>query len=331
MLREFSNKNSLGNSESLNFEKFATHSILANDYHDSFDIESVGTGDCVGVDAVAIAISDILVYSPEAARSLTAGQFEASFSFIQAKTSSSLDLGDYLKFLQTVFVFFTEDLEKQPTELKNAFLIKEHIYSKAAKFRSPPELRLYYVYTGEGDTNKLLDTQISALVTQIRSLPYRFSNVSSRTIGATDLGSLYKESLNRTTKSLMFQRHVALPKLESASAAYLGVSSCLDYIELLKNHEGGINKGLFYDNVRDFLGSENSVNKDIEGTIKNPAQRNLFSVLNNGVTLVARKVVPSGDRFEISGFQVVNRLLKYCPRTRKMTTLRVPHPLPDSK
>ena len=306
MLREFSNKNSLGNSESLNFEKFATHSILANDYHDSFDIESVGTGDCVGVDAVAIAISDILVYSPEAARSLTAGQFEASFSFIQAKTSSSLDLGDYLKFLQTVFLFFTEDLEKQPTELKNAFLIKEHIYSKAAKFRSPPELRLYYVYTGEGDTNKLLDTQISALVTQIRSLPYRFSNVSSRTIGATDLGSLYKESLNRTTKSLMFQRHVALPKLESASAAYLGVSSCLDYIELLKNHEGGINKGLFYDNVRDFLGSENSVNKDIEGTIKNPAQRNLFSVLNNGVTLVARKVVPSGDRFEISGFQVVN-------------------------
>ncbi|RYD85974.1 MAG: hypothetical protein EOP84_00635 [Verrucomicrobiaceae bacterium] len=306
MLREFSNKNSLGNSESLNFEKFATHSILANDYHDSFDLESVGTGGCVGVDAVAIGVSDILVYSPEAAKSLTAGQFDSSFSFIQAKTSSSLDLGDYLKFLQTVFVFFTEGLESQPTELKNAFLIKEHIYSKAAKFRASPELSLHYVYTGDGQANALLSTQIDSIVTQIRSLPYRFSRVSSRIIGATDLGNLYKESLNRTIKSLMFQRHVALPKLESASAAYLGVSSCLDYIELLKNHEGNINKGLFYDNVRDFLGAENSVNKDIEGTIKSPAQRNLFSVLNNGVTLVARKVVPSGDRFEISGFQVVN-------------------------
>lgn len=306
MLREFSNKNSLGDSEPLNFEKFAAHSILANDYHDSFEIESIGTGDCVGVDAVAIAVSDILVYSLEAAKSLTAGQFDVSFSFIQAKTSSSLDLGDYLKFLQTVFVFFTEGLDNQPAELKNAFMIKEHIYSKAAKFRASPELRLYYVYTGDGDTNALLDTQINSLVTQIGSLPYRFSKVSNRTIGATDLGSLYKESLNRTTKSLMFQRHVALPKLEAASAAYLGVSSCLDYIELLKNHEGGINKGLFYDNVRDFLGGENPVNKDIEGTIKDPVQRNLFSVLNNGVTLVARKVVPSGDRFEISGFQVVN-------------------------
>lgn len=306
MLREFSNKNSLSGSESLSFEKFTTHSILANDYHDSFEIESVGTGDCVGVDAVAIAVSDILVYSTEAAKSLTAGQFESSFSFIQAKTSSSLDLGDYLKFLQTVFVFFTESLESQPDELKNAFLIKEHVYSKAAKFRSSPELRLHYVYTGDGEVNSLLSTQINSLIEQIRSLPYRFSKVTSKVIGATELASLYKESLNRTTKSLMFQRHVALPKLESATAAYLGVSSCLDYIELLKNQDGNINKGLFYDNVRDFLGSENSVNKDIEGTIKSPSQRNLFSVLNNGVTLVARKVVPSGDRFEISGFQVVN-------------------------
>ena len=306
MLREFSNKNSLDSSESLSFEKFTTHSILANEYHDSFEIESAGTGECVGVDAVAIAVSDILIYSTEAAKSLTAGQFDASFSFIQAKTSSSLDLGDYLKFLQTVFVFFTEGLESQPEELKNAFLIKEHIYSKAAKFRAQPELRLHYVYTGDGEVNSILSTQINSLVNQIRSLPYRFSKVTSKVIGATELASLYKESLNRITKSLMFQRHVALPKLESATAAYLGVSSCLDYIELLKNHDGNINKGLFYDNVRDFLGAENSVNKDIEGTIKSQSQRNLFSVLNNGVTLVARKVVPSGDRFEISGFQVVN-------------------------
>ncbi len=306
MLREFSNKNSLDGSESLSFEKFTTHSILANEYQDSFEIESIGTGECIGVDAVAIAVSDILVYSTEGAKSLTAGQFDASFSFIQTKTSSSLDLGDYLKFLQTVFVFFNEGLESQPEELKNAFFIKEHIYSKAAKFRASPELRLHYVYTGDGEVNSLLNTQINSLVNQIRLLPYRFSTVTSKVVGATELANLYKESLNRVTKSLMFQRHVALPKLESATAAYLGVSSCLDYIELLKNHDGDINKGLFYDNVRDFLGAENSVNKDIEGTIKSQSQRNLFSVLNNGVTLVARKVVPSGDRFEISGFQVVN-------------------------
>ncbi|WP_223485459.1 AIPR family protein [Stenotrophomonas indicatrix] len=307
MLNEFSAKNSLTGSESIRFEKFTSHSILANDYHDSFDVELVGTGDCIGVDAVAIAISDIIVYNVEAAKTLTSGQFDVTINFIQTKSSASLDLGDYLKFLQTVFIFFTSSIEMQPKELRAAFEVKEHIYSKASKLRSAPELRLNYAYAGDGTPlNDLFKIQIDTLVGQISDLPYLFSKVTSRVVGADELGNLYKESLNRTTKNLMFQRHVALPKLESASAAYLGVSRCIDYIELLKNHDGNINKGLFYDNVRDFLGAENGVNKDIESTIKTEGQRNLFSVLNNGVTLVARRVVPSGDKFEISGFQVVN-------------------------
>lgn len=307
MLKEFSEKNSLTDKDTLRFERFATYSLLANDYYDSFEPEDVGTGNCVGVDAVAIAISDVLVYTEEEAKRLTVGQFDACFNFIQAKTSSSLDLGDYLKFLQTVYVFFAGSEGEQPEELKTAFRVKSHIYNKAAKFRLQPRLNLSYVYTGEGkNVNETCRTQIDALVNSIKSLPYLFSEVSSALIGAVELANRYKESLNRTTKHLMFQRHVALPKLTSATAAYLGVAKCVDYVDLLKNQNGQINKGVFYDNVRDYLGSKNSVNADIELTIKSETQRNLFSVLNNGVTLVAKKVVPSGDTFEISGFQVVN-------------------------
>lgn len=307
MLNEFSTKNSLTDKDTLCFEKFASYSLLANDYYDSFDQDLVGTGNCVGVDAVAIAISDVLVYTQEAAKSLTTGQFDACFNFIQAKTSSNLDLGDYLKFLQTVSVFFSGGENDQPDELKNAYRIKAHIYSKAAKFRALPILNLRYVYTGEGrSVNSTIQTQINALVESIRAQPYTFSEVTSTLVGATELANLYKESLNRTTKHLMFQRHVALPKLASATAAYLGVAKCVDYIEILKNQHGAMNKGVFYDNVRDYLGAKNPVNADIEKTIRSTSQRNLFSVLNNGVTLVAKKVVPSGDTFEISGFQVVN-------------------------
>lgn len=307
MLEEFSVKNSLTEKDTLRFEKFSSYSLLANDYYDSFEQDSVGTGNCVGVDAVAIAISDVLVYTEEAAKSLTTGQFDTCFNFIQAKTSSNLDLGDYLKFLQTVSVFFSGSEADQPEELRNAYRIKTYIYSKAAKFRSLPTLNLSYVYTGEGkNINSTIQTQTDALVESIRKQPYKFSEVASNLVGATELASLYKESLNRITKHLMFQRHVALPKLTSATAAYLGVAKCLDYIEILKNQHGTMNKGAFYDNVRDYLGSTNPVNADIKKTINSASQRNLFSVLNNGVTLVAKKVVPSGDTFEISGFQVVN-------------------------
>lgn len=307
MLSEFSNKNELTEKESLNFEQFVVYSLLANDYYDSFDQSQAGTGECIGVDAIAVSINDVLVYTEEEAKNLTNGQFEAHFCFIQAKTSPKLDLGDYLKFLQTVAVFFAGTEDQQPEELKESYRIKSHIYAKASRFRSYPSLELNYVYTGSGVIeDKTFATQVKTHVESIRTLPYLFSDVDSRLIGANVLADRYKETLNRITKHLFFQRHIALPKLSSATAAYLGVAKCIDYIELLKNQNGGINRGAFYDNVRDYLGETNPVNADIERTIKSEAQRNLFSVLNNGITIVARKVVPSGDMFEISGFQVVN-------------------------
>lgn len=307
MVEEFSRKHNLSEKLSIKFEKFVSYSLLSNDFYDSFDLEKVGTGDCVGVDAIAISLNDVLVYTEQEANLLTKGQFQANFSFIQTKTSSSLDLGDYLKFLQTVYVFFSGKLEDQPEELKNAYAIKQHIYGRASRFRDMPQIDLSYVYTGRGVVDdETFKTQIAKLTDSIREIPYISSYVDSKLLGASALADRYKETLNRITKKLVFQKHFALPKLSTATAAYLGVARCSDYIEILKNQDGKINKGVFYDNVRDYLGSENPVNTDIANTIKSVDQRNLFSVLNNGVTVVATRATPSADIFEISGFQIVN-------------------------
>jgi hypothetical protein len=48
------------------------------------------------------------------------------------------------------------------------------------------------------------------------------------------------------------------------------------------------------------------VNEDIASTIHSVDERDRFAILNNGVTIVAKKVTPSGDIFKISQFQVVN-------------------------
>lgn len=308
MLNEFSKKNNVTAKDSLIFEKFVSYSLLSNEYYDSYDPEQVGTGDCVGIDAIAISINDILVYTEFEAKNRTVGQFDVCFNFIQAKTSPSLDLGDYLKFLQTIKIFFSGTENEQPEELLEAFKIKANIYEKASRFRSSPILEMNYVYTGRGEIeDKIFKSQVDTFAESIKNIPYLFSAVNSHLIGANTLADRYKETINRTTKNLTFQRHFSLPKLPSATAAYFGVAKCLDYIDMLKNQDGRINKGAFYDNVRDYLGAANKVNADIEETIKSESQKNLFSVLNNGVTLVAKRVAPKpGDEFEISGFQVVN-------------------------
>jgi hypothetical protein len=75
---------------------------------------------------------------------------------------------------------------------------------------------------------------------------------------------------------------------------------------LITKHNGEINKGLFVGNVRDFLGARNPVNSEIERTLNANDEKERFAILNNGVTIVAKKVTPSGDTFELSQFQIVN-------------------------
>ncbi|KJU84432.1 heavy metal translocating P-type ATPase [Candidatus Magnetobacterium bavaricum] len=64
-------------------------------------------------------------------------------------------------------------------------------------------------------------------------------------------------------------------------------------------------RNVFYDNVRDYLG-ENPVNQKIDKTLKD-AKYDIFSILNNGITIVADKKNSNvGRLFSISNYQIVN-------------------------
>ena len=62
---------------------------------------------------------------------------------------------------------------------------------------------------------------------------------------------------------------------------------------------------VFEDNVRDFQGDNNDVNGGIASTLNNDDSE-IFSVLNNGVTIVASSISPTGDQFTINDYQIVN-------------------------
>ncbi len=62
--------------------------------------------------------------------------------------------------------------------------------------------------------------------------------------------------------------------------------------------------GLFFDNVRDWQGF-NDVNSQIKNTLDSP-DRNRFVLMNNGLTIIAATVQPTGDKFYIEDYQIVN-------------------------
>lgn len=308
MLRDFAQRHDLVDDPvDKQFEQFSNYCLLKTDHYDSFDFEKVSTGDCIGIDGVAVTIGDVIIDELEDAQLFTKGQFEAKFFFTQAKTSSKFDLGDFLKFIATVKLFFGKDKDAVPPQLHNAFELKKHIYERAAKLRKLPTAELSYVYTGRfelGGTQ--IEKQIESEIDSLRRLPYTFSDVTWHVHDGDSIARLYRETKNDVQKAILFQRHIALPKIRGTQAAYLGVVGCKDYVRLIQKENGELNKGLFFENVRDFLGSANPVNEEIARTIHNTDERDRFAILNNGVTVVAKNVVPSGDNFELSQFQVVN-------------------------
>ena len=86
--------------------------------------------------------------------------------------------------------------------------------------------------------------------------------------------------------------------------AYIGFLPSTEFVKLITRDSGEMLPGLFDSNVRDWYGY-NEVNKEILSTLKSEAN-DMFVLMNNGITLIARTLVPSGNRLSITDFQIVN-------------------------
>ena len=116
---------------------------------------------------------------------------------------------------------------------------------------------------------------------------------------------MYRELNQKITRGIKFERHTILPTISGVQEAYIGILPCLEYLNLICDDHGNLNRRLFYDNVRDFQG-HNSVNQEIEATVKDTERNDRFALLNNGVTIVARDKNNVGATFRLSDFQIVN-------------------------
>ena len=86
--------------------------------------------------------------------------------------------------------------------------------------------------------------------------------------------------------------------------AYFGVLPMSEFKSILIDENGDV-KNVFDDNVRDFQGVGNPVNKDILKTL-DKEKSSEFSILNNGVTIVANDAKVTSSTFTIMDYQIVN-------------------------
>lgn len=101
--------------------------------------------------------------------------------------------------------------------------------------------------------------------------------------------------------------YAPFPAAPSINNAYVATVTARSFVDsILKDQHGNPRKKLFEENVRDFLGIDADVNSEIAGTLSSSEKKQRFGLMNNGITIVASSVRPSGQEIYIRDFQIVN-------------------------
>jgi hypothetical protein len=95
------------------------------------------------------------------------------------------------------------------------------------------------------------------------------------------------------------------PDIPGVEQDYLGLLPASEFLKLVENESAEIRSAIFYDNVRHWQ-EWNPVNTEMRTTLSDAGSKVLFPLLNNGITVVARRVNATANRFLVEDYQIVN-------------------------
>ncbi|MBX3490944.1 AIPR family protein [Parvibaculum sp.] len=295
--------------ESERFETFATFLTTRKHYSEApFDPPDlvVGKGGDTGIDGIAIIVNNSLISDVDSIEDLVElnGYLETTFIFVQAERSEGFDGGKIGTFGAGVQDFFGKGKLERNDDIKRAVEIMEAIYKRSGKFsKGNPLCYMYYVTTGKWQADKNLVARASAEVEELKATGL-FKDVEFVPIGADQIQKLYNQTKNSITREFDFPQRTVVPEIAGVKEAYLGLLPATTFLSLVRDDEGDIIKSLFYENVRDWEGY-NAINAEIRETLKSEA-RGRFPLMNNGVTIIAKTLFATGNKFTMGDFQIVN-------------------------
>ncbi|EJN6826420.1 AIPR family protein [Vibrio cidicii] len=295
------------------FEMFSNFNIVSKLYPREVNIDDLSTGgqDDLAIDGAAIIVNGTIVRTEEEIDFLCKhnGTLDVVFALIQSKNSSKFNgekIGNFIFGVKSLF----DDVPSIPEneQISRIRNLKKHIYERSIHFEDSPVLKLYFVTAGEWREPEQIVGKVERELKDLDDKHLFKNKAQIEFYDAERLKITYRELSRKSVKEVPFSNHVALPDMPSelnVRQSFIGSLPVKNYIELITNNDGNLSKGLFYDNVRDFQGI-NKVNKEIQETLNSSLYQSLLPLLNNGITIIAKKVDKVGSKLKLSDFQIVN-------------------------
>lgn len=319
ILQEFKSDFKLADlKESKIFEHLVNYLVVSKLHPEAFDDTTslkeldVDEGSNFGIDGVAIIINNTLILSSEDIEiQRKSKNLDVRVIFTQSKTSSTIDGGDLYKFIGAVNNFFA----KAPTiplteEIKFFKGLYEELFSvENARYihKQSPRVTMYFAYTGKA----ALDDTIKGIIKQgektISDATPELKELKINVVGADFIIDNYNEIENRVEVTINFKNNLSLDRIDHVEQSYIGYLNIHEFLNLITDKDKALRRNLFYENVRDFQGADNTVNSEISETMNSEELRDKFILLNNGITVVAKHFQNLGsNNYEIREYQIVN-------------------------
>lgn len=311
-LKEFSaNNNCKQLSEPNAFEAFCNFSVISKELgNTNFDLFSISTGiNAQGIDGIAVIVNNKHCTTTAEIEDLIKlnGFLDVNFILVQTKVSQSFDNTKILNFFHYVKHFFDLNAETSfhTVEMDNFIQIRDFIFANSSLFiNRNPSCHLYFCTLGnwknESDLVNLIDCNKLELLQYIT-----FSELHFNPIDARSIQNLYRRTKAPVEATINFNQRAFISDIRDVEMACSGVIPFEEFKKVIIDDNGQI-KPVFEDNIRDYLQADsNLVNSDISNTIKK-GDFDYFSILNNGVTVVAESVTGASSEITLRNYQIVN-------------------------
>ena len=276
----------------------------------------LNTEDCVvgedaqpGVDALGVIINGSFVRDLDEVETYIEmnGYLDVDFVFVQAKTSASFDVSALGNLGDTVERLFESGPIAVDNEKVHSFCaLKDAIFSKSRAFkRRNPAVHLYYVSSGSTPYEDANFSAKERLIVNRLLKPGTLSSAHVTLIGAQQIQRRSLQISNSLSREILFPKRVTMPDVPGVTQAFLGILPLVEFLKLIQGEADTLLTSIFYDNVRDWEGF-NTVNSGMQATLEDQSSRSRFSLMNNGVTVIARKLQPTGDKIVLEDYQLVN-------------------------
>ena len=291
---------------------FAHYCVFSKFSADNVEVvDLVYEGADPGIDGAMLFLDDRAVFSAEELReilSTSRREFHVRVVLTQVKSSDSWRKSEIDSFVAAISDLLS-DAPAQPhaSYLADFTEMFRAVFENIGRVKNGrPDLGAYFLSAApDTDATEIL-AAFSVGKKALSGLGY-FHEVEYVMAHREVLHELWLGAEGNVESQLPTVGYVAFPAAPSISNAYVATVHARDFIDtVLKNPDGTARKKLFEENVRDFLGVDAEVNSEISETISDADKRMRFGLMNNGVTIVAPVVRPSGQAIYLRDFQIVN-------------------------